>query len=89
MAVGRAARRDARRPRVAELFGDEAERALDLLGLLDIAWHDVYGDITPPDEVVDDVLVVSGGDLGRLIHAAHTALADQRDLRLTADDLRR
>ena len=84
MAVGRGQRREARRPRVAEVFGGDVEPALDLLELLEVAWHDVYGEITPPDDVVDDVLVVSDGDLARLIRAAHTALVDRRDLRLLA-----
>lgn len=90
MAVGRAARREQRRPRVAEQFGgDDLERALDLLELLEIAWHDTYGEITPPEHVVDDVLLLAEGDLGYLISAAHTALADWRDTRVAADDRRR
>lgn len=90
MTVGRAARREARRPRVAARFAaDDVEPALDLLDLLEIAWHDVFGDVTPPDQVVDDVLLLGRGDLARLITAAHAALADWRDTRVAADDLRR
>jgi hypothetical protein len=89
MAVGRVERRDARRSRVAAVFtGDDVERVLDLFEVLEIAWHDVYREIAPPDEVVDDVLTLSRGELGRLISAVHTALADPRDLRVAADELR-
>lgn len=58
MAVSRAERRDDRRDRVVRVFGEKrSNRALDLLKLLEFAWHDCYAEITPPDEVIDDVLV--------------------------------
>ena len=48
MVIGRAARRAAREPELQESFGpDRAAAALDLLELLELAWHDCYGDVTP------------------------------------------
>jgi len=89
MAVGRAARRTAREGRVATWFGDpESSTVLDLFELLDLAWHDCYSELCPPDDVLDDVLVVSQGDLRRLIEAARLAVVDFRDLRLAADSVR-
>jgi len=74
---------------VLEVFGDKrAGRALDLLELLELAWHDCYAEITPPDDVIDDVLVLSRGGLGQLISAARLALSDWRDARVAADALR-
>jgi hypothetical protein len=72
-----------------EHFGDgDAAIALDLIEVLELAWHDCYGDITPPPGVVDDILICSEGRLDRLIQAAHLAVRDWRDLRLAADDRR-
>jgi hypothetical protein len=89
VAVSRAERRRDRRDQVLQIFGDKrAERALDLLELLEFAWHDCYADIAPPADVIDDVLVLSRGDLGQLIAAARLALADWRDARVAADALR-
>ncbi|HEU4318520.1 MAG TPA: hypothetical protein VFS66_00400 [Acidimicrobiia bacterium] len=88
MAIGRAERRASRRTKVAVLFADRTDRALDLLELLELAWHDVYGDVTPPEEVIDDVLTVSQGTLRGLIRAARLAVADHRDLRLQAAAIR-
>jgi hypothetical protein len=57
MAVGRAARRIEREPRFVEVFGaDGAPRALDLLEIVEFAWHDCYQEVTPPDGVIDDML---------------------------------
>lgn len=90
MAIGRAARRQERRDRVVDVFGEKrADAALDLLELLELAWHDCYREIAPPDEVIDDVLVLSRGDLSRLISSAHLAVTDWRDARVAADRLRR
>lgn len=85
MMTSRADRRNARADRVAELFGTRANAALDALELLELAWHDCYGESSPPDEVIEDIWVVSDGDLGRLVAAAHLAVTDFRDLRLNAD----
>lgn len=85
MAVSsRASRREQRRPLVQEMFGSEADAALDLLELTEFAWHDCYGDVSPPDQVVDDILRVSEGCLDLLSRAARLAIEDCRDLRLQA-----
>ncbi|MFN8158675.1 MAG: hypothetical protein U0R68_14765 [Candidatus Nanopelagicales bacterium] len=86
--VGRSARRAEREAAVVSSFGTRAAAALDLLELTEFAWHDCYGDATPPDSVIDDILVVAGGDLGGLIQAARLAVEDFRDLRVSADAIR-
>lgn len=70
------------------LFADRTDRALDLLELLEMAWHDAYGEITPPESVIDDVLTLSKGTLRGLIRAARLAVADSRDLSLQAAAVR-
>ena len=90
--VGRAERWREREPRVSAIFGDDGEtqrRVAAVFELMEMAWHDCYGDVSPPEEVVDDVLLCSGGKLGGLIDAAQLAVIDWRDLRLQANDLRR
>jgi len=90
MAVGRAARRVEREPAVQASFGlDRAAAALDLLELLELAWHDCYAELTPPVDVINDVLVVARGDMSTLARAARLAVEDSRDLRLAADEVRR
>jgi hypothetical protein len=79
-------RRRDRNHRAIEMFGHQARAALDALALLDFAWHDCYGQATPPDKVIEDIWTVANGDLGRLISAAHLAVIDFRDLRLNAED---
>ncbi len=88
MAVSRAERRAGRRTKVAVLFADRSDRALDLLEILEMAWHDVYGDVTPPEEVVDDILLLSEGSLRHLIRWTRLALVDWRDVRVAADGAR-
>jgi hypothetical protein len=85
MVTSRADRRLARKQRAVELFGPKAEAALDALELLELAWHDCYGEPTPSEEIVEDIWVVADGDLARLVSAAHLAVIDFRDLRLNAD----
>jgi hypothetical protein len=71
------------------VFGEAAaEGALDLLELVEMAWHDCYGERTPPDAVVEDMLVVSDGTLEGFVAAAHLAVTDWRDLRVAADGRR-
>ncbi len=71
------------------LFGeDRAPIALDLLELTELAWHDCYGETTPPDGVIEDILLLSDGSIERLIQSARLAVTDWRDLRVAADDLR-
>ena len=86
--ISRRDRRDADRGRAALEFGADADAPLDLLDLLELAWHDCFGEITPPAEVVDDVWVVAEGHLGRLASAARLAVIDWRDLRVEADAVR-
>jgi hypothetical protein len=89
MAVSRAERRADRENRVVAVFGeDRASTALDLLELVELAWHDCYGEITPPDKFIEDMLVVSEGSVDGLIRAARLAVTDWRDLRVAADERR-
>jgi hypothetical protein len=90
MVAGRAERRAERRPRVVELFGaEQAEGALDILELLELAWHDCYGTVTPPDAVIRDVFVASRGTVAGLATASHLAVIDRRDLRRAAESIDR
>jgi hypothetical protein len=57
--------------------------------LVEMAWHDCYAEITPPEEVIDDVLLCSRGTLGGLIEAAHLAVIDRRDLSVWATEIRK
>lgn len=78
MPIGQAARRDARRAQVSALFGDKTELALDLLEITDLACHDCYQEVAPPDEVLDDLIVLSGGTIDGLITASRLAVTDWR-----------
>jgi len=86
--TSRAGRRQQRRARAEELLGKNADAALDILELTEFAWHDCYGDATPPDAVIDDIYVCSQGRLPDLARAARLAVEDYRDLRVQADHLR-
>jgi hypothetical protein len=89
VAVSRADRRRDREPRVRAVFSEEqVAPALDLLEWLELAWHDCYDDITPSDEIVADVLLLSEGSIDLLIHAARLAVTDWRDLKVNAAKLR-
>ena len=88
MTIGRANRRAERQQRATEAFGSDAGAALDLLELTEFAWHDCYGEVTPPDQVIDDVFDVADGTLAGLVRAARLAIEDFRDLRLAADGRR-
>jgi hypothetical protein len=57
--------------------------------LVEMAWHDCYAEITPPEEVIDDVLLCSRGRLSGLIEAAHLAVIDRRDLSVWAAEIRK
>ena len=88
MVAGRRGRREQRRDRVARVVGAaKVEPALDALELMDLAWHDCYGDPAPPDRVIDDVLTVAD-DLAGLVSAALLGVIDFRDLRVAADEAR-
>jgi hypothetical protein len=74
---------------VVGVFGESgADRALDLLEIVEPAWHDCYGERTPADELIDDMLLVSDGTLDGVIAAAHLGITDWRDLRVAADERR-
>ena len=91
MAVGRAERFEERKPRVIAVFGDDdgtIRAVAHVFELMEMAWHDCYAEITPSEEVVDDVLLCSGGTLGGLIDAAHLAVIDRRDLSVWASRIR-
>jgi hypothetical protein len=91
MAIGRAERFEERKPRVIAVFGGDDETILavsHVLELMEMAWHDCYAEVTPSEEVVDNVLLCSQGTLRGLIHAAHMAVIDERDLSVWASDLR-
>ena len=91
MAVGRAERLEALRPRLVAVFGGSAATLRvvgDTLSLMEMAWHDCYGEVTPPDEVIDDVLLCSRGTLEGLVTAAHLAVIDRRDLSVWAESIR-
>ncbi len=89
MAIGREQRRTERQPRVKQHFAEaDVDPALDLLEILEIAWHDCYGDITPSEDVIDDVLLLSGGELAGLIQSVHLATTDWRDVKMNAATLR-
>lgn len=89
MAVGRAARRAERQEKVTAVIGaDAAPAALDLLELVELAWHDCYAEITPEDDVIDDILTCSQGDLATMVRVARLAVKDSRDLRMAADLIR-
>ena len=89
MAVGRSERRRERAPRVVAVFGqNRAPFALDLLELTELAWHDCYGEITPSEDVIDDMLMLSEGSIERLAQVARLAVADWRDLKAAAEGYR-
>ena len=89
MAVGRAARRAAREARAQEVFGLQATAALDILELLELAWHDCYGEVSPPDQVVADIYTCADGDLAAFASCARLAVQDARDLAMAAEARRR
>jgi hypothetical protein len=85
MAVSRAERRVEREPRVIAVFGEDGPaRAPDLLELVEYAWHDCYHEVTPPEKIIDDLLLLSDPRLDGLVSAARLAVTDCRDLKLAA-----
>jgi hypothetical protein len=70
---------------VIAVFGEAlAESVLDLLELTEHAWHDCYGEIAPSETIVDDILLLSDGQLAKVIRAARLAVKDSRDLIVAA-----
>ena len=89
MAVGRAERRENRRRRAVSLFGEtRAPIALDLLELTELAWHDCYAEVTPREDIVEDMLLLSEGNIERLVQVALLGVTDWRDLKVAADEFR-
>ena len=83
MAIGRSERFTAIRPRVIQLFGNNAGTIASVeqvLTLMEMAWHDGFGEVAPPDDVLANILTCSGGTLEGLVDAAHLAVIDWRDL---------
>ena len=89
MTVSRADRRRERESRVRAVFADrQVSPALDLLELLELARHDCYGDISPPEDIVDDLLLLSEGSMDKLAAAAKLATTDWRDVKIAASTAR-
>jgi hypothetical protein len=90
MAIGSEQRRAERRPGVEALFdGRNAEAALDLLHIADMAWHDCYPrELEVSPRVLADILLLSDGDLATLVRVTRQAIIDFRDVRMAADDMR-
>jgi len=90
MTIGRAQRFEERTARVTAVFGNDmgtVQAVADVLELMEMAWHDCYGEVSPSEEIIDNVLVCSGGTLGGLNTAARLAVVDRRDLALWASDV--
>ena len=78
-----------RRPRIVAVFGEAAaETVIDVLTLTELAWHDCFGEVTPSETIIDDILLCSGGDIATLVRAATLAVEDSRDLKVWAADIR-
>lgn len=88
MVESRSSRSERRKPRAAQTFGKQSGAALAVFELLEMAWHDCYGETPPPDAVLEDVWTASRGRIDDLAVAAHLAVIDFRDLRVNADQLR-
>jgi hypothetical protein len=68
---------------VVAAFGEAlAAPVFDLLELTERAWHDTYGEITPPEDIIDDILLCSEGEMPKVIQAARMAVTDRRDLKM-------
>lgn len=88
MVIERADRRAGRRTKVAVLFADGTDRVLDLLELFEMAWHDKHREPTPPEGLIDDILLLSEGDLRQLIRWTRVAATDWREVRDAAEERR-
>lgn len=81
-------RRAALQPRAVAEFGAHAEPALDALELFELAWAARPGAAPASDQVVEDLLLLAGGDLARLVLASRLALSDPRGVQDTAQHVR-
>jgi hypothetical protein len=91
MPISRAERRRDRRPRVVRAFGETlANAVLDVFELAEYAWHDCYGasEITLSEDLIDDILLCSGGDLAKLVSLSLMTVCDFRDLKVLALETR-
>src|SRR4051812_36879010 len=88
MSISRAERRAEREPRARQQYDDHASAVLDVLELTEYPWHDCYGEVTPPEQVIDDIFIAAQGALAAFVAAARLAVRDFRDLRVTADSIR-
>jgi len=89
VAVSRGDRRLERRSRAEGFFAPESiDAVLDLFEVMELAWHDLYGDVAPPEDLLDDVMLLSEGRLDRLVATVRLALADWRDVRVAASERR-
>ena len=61
---------------------------LATLELLELAWHDCYGETNPPVGIIDDIFLCSAGELSKLATTAVLAVTDWRDVRVMADQIR-
>jgi hypothetical protein len=59
-----------------------------LLALLELAWHDTSQEGTPPEDLIDDILLLSEGNLRVLIRWSRIAVADGREVRAAAENTR-
>jgi len=87
MAIGRRERFDVIKPRVIQIFGDDPAtitHVAQVFELMEMAWHDCYGEPSPPDDVTANILTCCGGTLQGLVDAAHLAVIDSRDLAVRA-----
>ena len=66
----------------------DVDDVLNVLELFELAWHDCYGEVSPPEDVVDDVLLLSDGGLSDLIASVRLAVTDWRDVKVAADEAR-
>jgi hypothetical protein len=53
-----------------------------------MAWHDTYQEVSPPEDVIDDILVLSEGNLRLLIRWTRLAIIDRRDVKVAANERR-
>lgn len=67
------------------LGNSQASAGLDLLELVEYAWHDCNGELAPPDDVILNIFICSRWNLSEMIRAAHLPVTDSRDLQLWAE----
>ena len=53
-----------------------------------MAWHDTYVEGTPPEDLIDDILFLSEGNLRLLIRWARIAVTDWKQVKTAAASAR-